>query len=237
MMSGLNQTPSVQVEGKQLSINTFGVDGGVDWSIDVASDGRIQVAQLATTMLKNKFLAIEELCGWNMVKAHAAVLPTEQKLQAYGDDGKAADPGAGKFNVFTIAELLTLGDEIGIGGRKVTDIYLSPRRYNDMRLAVGAGTALPDELKMQLWGGGQGNPNAVPGLRVHKIYNRDLVANNKGYAFTQKDGYTYGVMPIRENLHTYDDPMAQNEYKAGVKGRARYGFGILDDKGLIEITF
>ncbi len=59
----------------------------------------------------------------------------------------------------------------------------------------------------------------------------------KGYAFTQKDGFFYGVMPVREKLMTRDNPIACLEWKIGIIGRERLGFGVLDDKGLIEVTF
>lgn len=253
MMPQIGGIPTVQMEGKQMSVDTFGLDGGVEYQIDIAKDGRFQVGQLATIMLKNRFIAQEELAGWNLIKLHAAALPDAQRLQGRALDGTNASPGSGALGLFTLNDLITLGDEIGVGGRRVTDIYVSPRRFGDLRNTIGVGLALPNSIKEQLYSAGQSQPantnpqvfttpangTTVPGLdiRIHKVYNRSLVPNNKGYAFTQKDGFTYGVMPVREELTTRDNPIAILEWKIGIIGRERLGFGVLDDKGLIEITF
>ena len=259
VMPNIGGVPMIQVEGDQISVGTFGLDGGVEYQQDMARDGRFQVGTLATIMLKNRFIAQEELAGWNLIKLHAAALPDTQKLQARDQSGNAAvNPGTptstGSMSIFTLNDLITLGDEIGVGGRRVTDIYVSPRRFGDLRNTIGVGGfILPDSLKEQMFGVGQSQPSnmdpnvfttptggtAIPGLniRIHKVYNKLLVDDNTGYAFTQKDGFTYGVMPIREQLRTMDNPIAMLEWKVGILGRERLGFGVLDSLGLIEITF
>jgi hypothetical protein len=235
IMPQIGGIPTVQMEGKQMSVDTFGLDGGVEYQMDIAKDGRFQVGQLATLMLKNRFIKQEELAGWNLIKLHAAALPTTQKLQAYANDGTQGAAGTGKLNIYTVNELITLADEIGIGGRRITDIYVSPRRFGDLRNALTM-QALPEGMRQQIWGNGKGS-DSVADIRIHRVYNTALVANNKGYAFTQKDGIRYGVMPIRENLSTRDNPIAVLEWKIGIIGRERLGFGVLDSKGLVEVTF
>jgi hypothetical protein len=242
VMPNIGGIPMVQVEGDQISVGTFGLDGGVEYQMDMARDGRFQVGTLATQMLRNKFIAQEELAGWNLIKLHAAALASNQKLQAYEDDGSVGSPngdptlaGTGRMNIHTINELLTVADGIGIGGRRVTDIYVSPRRFGDIRSALTM-QALPEAMRQSLWGNGKG-ADSLADIRIHRVYNKALVNDAKGYAFTQKDGIKYGVMPIRETLKTYDNPIALLEWKIGIIGRERLGFGVLDDKGLIELTF
>ena len=77
----------------------------------------------------------------------------------------------------------------------------------------------------------------VWGVRIHRVYDSKLVSDNKGYAFGQRDGYTYGVMPIRQTLQTFDNPIAIMEWKIGIMARENVGFAVLDEKGLIEVTF
>lgn len=227
--------PTVQVEASEVHADTFGVEGAVEYQQDIAKDGRVDIAQLSTTVLKNRFIRQEEMAGWSLVKTHAAVLPSGQKVQAFKNDGTQGAAGTGLLNIYTINEVLTVADTIGVGGRRVYDIYVSPRRYGDMRNVLTM-EALPMSIRERLYNDGA-NPNAPAELRVHKVYNSDLVTDNKGYAFTQKDGYKYGLMPIREQLSTKDNPMSENEWKIGIIGRERIGFCVLDDKGLIEITF
>jgi hypothetical protein len=227
VMPQIGGIPTVQVEGAQLSIDTFGIDGGIEYQMDIAADGRFDVGTLATTQLKQKFIQQEELCGWNLIKAHAAVLPAGQIVSA---------PNTNKFDVPALNKLITTADQIGVGGRRVTDVYVSPGRFGDLRDAITSGLTLPDSLKTQIWGNGQG-PTAVADIRIHKVYSSALIDSTAGYAFTQKDGFTYGIMPIRDELTTRDNPIAFLEWKIGIVGRERVGFGILDDKGLVKITF
>jgi hypothetical protein len=236
MMPQIGGTPTAQVEGSEMYVDTFGLHGGVEYQMDVARDGRFQVGERATTLLLNNFLRQEEMVGWSLIQTHAASLDSTQTMTAFKDDGTLPTIGAyGNLNIHTINEVTTKADEIGVGGRRVTDIFISPRRFNDLRQQIST-TALPDSIRENLWNGGKGNEN--PGqLRVHKVYNRNLVNDDVGYAFTQKEGYMYGVMPIRQNLETVDNPIAMLEWKIGILGRERLGFGILDAKGLIKINF
>jgi hypothetical protein len=248
-MPKIGGIPSAQLEGAQITVGTFGIEGGVEYQMDVATDGRFRVAELSTQLLASRFLRQEELAGWNLIKTHAAAVPSNQTVQARNDDGTLATPGSGKLNIPTLNSVVTTADQLGIGGRKVTDLYVSPQRFGDLRTVISSGLLIPNELKMALWSNtaqkdqGRGpdvvGPTVVPGLeiRVHRVYNKDLVTDNTGYAFTQLEGYSYGVMPIREPVKTRDNPFSVLEWKIGTIGRERLGFGVLDDKGLVVVTF
>jgi hypothetical protein len=229
-MPQIGAIPVVQVEGSELHVDTFGLDGGVEWQIDVAKDGRFNVAERATTLLKNNFIKQEELAGWGLIKYHASVMASAQRIAALED---VSGDGA-IFGIKTLNLLMTTADTLGTGGRNVTDIYCSPTRFGDLRALV-TNSALPEAMRQQIWGNGQ--PSDVQAnIRIHRVYNSSLVSDTKIYAFTQKDGFTYGVMPIRDELVTMDNPMSIMEWKHGVIGRMRAGFGVLDSLGLIEIT-
>jgi len=236
VMPGIGGIPAVQVEGAELHVDTFGLDGGIEYQIDIAKDGRFDVASRSTNLLKQKFIRQEELAGWSLIHTHAGVLPANQVLQAFADDGLTQVAGQGYLNIYTLNELLTAADLLGVGGRKIGHIYVSPRRYGDLRRAVTM-EALPFTMREKLYGGGYDPNSPVPEIQIHKVWNSSLVADNMGYAFTEKEGYRYGVMPIREELNTRDNPVSILEWKIGIIGRERVGFGVLDDKGLIQITF
>jgi len=218
-MPQIGGIPQIQVEGTEIYVTTFGLDAAVQYQMDVAEQGRFQVGELATTLLKNKVIEQEELAGWSLIKAHAAVLDSSQQVAATDLDVQA-------FN-----DIVTAGD---ILRRQITDIYVSPARFSDLRDWVTA-TDLSENLKDQAYK--QGGINNVWGVNIHKVYNQNLVANNKAYAFGQRDGYTYGVMPIRKELQSFDNPIAIMEWKVGIMAREILGFGVLDEKGLIEVTF
>ena len=233
MMPHIGGIPTVQVEGSEMHVDTFGLDGGVEYQLDVARDGRFQVGQLATTLFKNKFIAQEELAGWNLIKSHAAVVPVTQQLTAL--DSTGGTTGTKTLNIFTVNAAITLADGIGYGGRKVTDIYMSPKRFGDLRAEV-ARFGLPEAMRSSIWNEGQGT-DELAHIRFHRVYNRYLVDDNTAYAFTQKEGYFYGVMPVREELTSQQNPISVLEWKMGIIGRERIGMGVIDDKGLVVISF
>jgi hypothetical protein len=218
-MPQIGGIPQVQVEGTEIYVTTFGLDAAVQYQMDVAEQGRFRVGELSTQLLKNKVIEQEELAGWGLILAHAAVLPAEQKVAASALDVSA-------FN-----DIVTKGDVLR---RQISDIYVSPLRYSDLRDWV-ENTAYSDSLKDRAFGtGGIAN---VWDVAVHKVYNTDLVADNKGYAFGSRDGYFYGVMPVRKELQTFDNPIAIMEWKIGIMAREVIGFGVIDDKALVEVTF
>lgn len=220
VMPQIGGIPQIQVEGTEIYVSTFGIDAAVQWQMDVAKQGRFQVGERATNLLKNKIIEQEELAGWSLIKAHAAVL---------GDDQKVSAPNGLTVDAFN--NIVTAGDLLR---RKVTDIYVSPKRFADMRKWVTA-TDLSDGLKDKAFAAA--GLIEVWGVRIHRVYDSKLVSDDKGYAFGQRDGYTYGVMPIRQTLQTFDNPIAIMEWKIGIMARENVGFAVLDEKGLIEVTF
>ena len=220
VMPQIGGIPQIQVEGTEVYVSTFGIDAAVQWQIDVARQGRFQVGERATKLLKNKIIEQEELAGWSLIKAHAAVLDGKQKVTA-----------SNGLTVNTFNDIVTAGDLLR---RKITDIYVSPKRFADMRKWVTA-TDLSSGLKDKAFEAA--GLIEVWGVRIHRVYNSKLVTDDKGYAFGQRDGYTYGVMPIRQQLQTFDNPIAIMEWKIGVMARENVGFAVLDEKGLIEVTF
>lgn len=220
VMPQIGGIPQIQVEGTEIYVSTFGIDAAVQWQMDVAKQGRFQVGERATNLLKNKIIEQEELAGWSLIKAHAAVLGDDQKVNA--SNGLTVD---------TFNDIVTTGDLLR---RKVTDIYVSPKRFADMRKWVTA-TDLSNGIKDKAFEAA--GLIEVWGVRIHRVYDGKLVSDNKGYAFGQRDGYTYGVMPIRQTLQTFDNPIAIMEWKIGIMARENVGFAVLDEKGLIEVTF
>lgn len=219
VMPQIGGIPQIQVEGTEIYVSTFGIDAAVQWQIDIATQGRFNVGERATKLLKNKIIEQEELAGWSLIKAHAAVLAENQKVSA------------SSLDVDCFNDILTTGDVLR---RKITDIYVSPKRFADMRKWVTA-TDLSDNMKDKAFA--DAGMMSVWGINIHKVYDSRLVSDYKAYAFGQRDGYTYGVMPIRQQLQTFDNPIAIMEWKIGIMARENLGFAILDEKALVEVTF
>jgi hypothetical protein len=219
VMPKIGGIPQIQVEGTEIYVSTFEIDAAIQYQMRIAEQGRFQVGERSTRLLKNKIVELEELAGFTLIQNHAAVLPAGQKATS------------GVLDVGCFNDIVTKGDVLR---RKITDLFVSPTRYSNLRNWV-VNTAYSNNLKDQAFNlSGLSN---VWDVNIHKVYDSRLVANNKGYAFGQRDGFTYGVMPIRRNLETYDNPIAIMEWKIGIMAREEIGFGVLDDKALIETTF
>jgi len=220
-MPQIGGIPQIQVEGAEIYVNTFGLDAAVQWQMDVAEQGRFKVGELATNLLKNKVIEQEELAGWSLIKNHAAGLASDQKVTATDSE----------LNTDTFNDVVTAGDVLR---RKITDLYVSPKRYADLRKWVTT-VALPETVKSASFSAA--GLSEVWDVTVHKIYDTDILGDDVGYAFGQREGYTYGVMPIRKELQTFDNPIAVMEWKIGIMARELVGFGVLDEKALIEVDF
>lgn len=218
-MPQIGGIPQIQVEGAEIYVTTFGLDAAVSYQMDVAEQGRFAVGERATALLKNKVIEQEELAGWTLIKAHAAVLGSTQQVSAT------------TLNVDAFNSIVTKADVLR---RQITDLYVSPTRFSDLRDWVTTAN-LSESLKDKSFNAG--GLADIWGVRVHKVYDSDLVADDKGYAFGSREGFTYGVMPIRKELQTFDNPIAVMEWKVGIMARELIGFGVLDELGLIETTF
>lgn len=219
VMPKIGGIPQIQVEGAEIYVSTFEIDAAIQYQMRIAEQGRFQVGERSTRLLKNKVIELEELAGFTLIHNHAAVLPAGQKC------------ASAKLDLACFNDLVTKGDVLR---RKITNMFISPVRYSNLREWV-VNTAYSENLKNQAFNlSGMSN---VWDVNINKVYDQRLVANNKGYAFGERDGFTYGVMPIRRNLETYDNPIAIMEWKIGIMAREELGFGVLDDKALIEITF
>lgn len=219
MMPQIGGIPQIQLEGTEISVSTFGVDAAVQYQMDIAKQGRFDVATRATQLLKNKIIEQEELAGWSLIHAHAAVIGEAQQITETG------------LNISAFNKVMTAGDVLR---RSITDMYVSPARYGDLRNWVQANEYSQKMKDDAFSSAGMSN---IWGITIHKVYNPALVPNDKAYAFGQRDGFTYGVMPIRETLQTYDNPIAVLEWKIGIMARENLGFAVIDDKALYEMTF
>jgi hypothetical protein len=218
-MPHIGGIPQVQVEGTETTISTFMLDAAVQWQMRIAREGRFQVGQRATQLLKNHVIKQEELAGWGLIHSHAATIGAGQQV------------AASSLDLATFNSIITKADVLD---REITDIYVSPTRFSDLRDWVTT-TDHSDSLKDRAFS--QGGLKEIWDVRVNKVRNTDLVANNKAYAFGRREGFMYGVMPVRQELQTFDNPIAIMEWKIGIMANEEVGFGILDDKGLIEVTF
>ncbi len=244
---GVGNAPRRMLEGDEVYVPIFKIHGRVEWSMDLAADARFALIDESNFYMVEQLKEIENIVGWNLIKACAddSNFPTNNAIQIGTSSSIDLSTGQGYFSKQLFSELMYAAD---VARRQITDIYASPRtlfdifNYWGVQYAGGGNSTafvpfLPNGAAEEIYRNGtpnSGNQNGeyvmtLMGVRFHKVYNTDIVGNNKVYAFDLSGARSkFGVMPIRQGLVTYEDPIAITEYKVGYFGMMREGFGILD---------
>lgn len=236
----IGSAPRRQTEGDEVYVNTFPIFARGEWLMDLAEDARFDVAQDTEFMVAEQVKEMENLVGWNLIDAAAAhaSFPATHSCVIGSSSTVDLTTGQGFFSKELLAELVLAAD---IARRKITDIYVSPTTAFDIfnywtQTSTYGVHNVPSGVQDALFN--QGMPESgvedteyimtIMGIRIHKVYS-SVVSDSTVYAFDLSGRRSrFGVMPIRSNLQSYEDPFAITEFKVGYFVRERLGFGILD---------
>lgn len=227
------------VEGDTLFIPTFGIEGAVRYSMDVAEQGRLDIGALSMQHLRDNIVSKEELAGWRTIKGTLSGLNTDQTVYCSGTEATVADPE--NFHNFTKKAVNKMLTQMDLQRRTLTDIYASPRSIHDVKEWSNNQIDFNTEREIFVNGGLAGNENSSRGVnggtiwdtKLHKVYNSALVADNEAYGF---DGQRFGKMPIRKELKTFEDPTAILQWQIGVLARELVGFGVTDSWAIVKAS-
>lgn len=219
-MSSLGGTPQRTMEEDEIYVPTFFIRGGVRWKLDLLKASNIGLIERLEQDAIDNVVYLENLAGWKLIKAAEAAggLLSIPSLSQNGD----------RFSVEVMVEILTRMEEQP-DRRRITAIYLSPRRYNEILMwAKLSVEELPDGTRREIFDRG---PDAVANVlrswnvAFYKVYDAKFVDDRKAYCF---DATTFGVMPVEIPWETQNDDMAKMVWEAGWIGREKIGFAILD---------
>jgi HK97 family phage major capsid protein len=90
-------------------------------------------------------------------------------------------------------------------------------------------TKLDDTTRREIWQAG--GLAQLWGARVHVL--RKHIGDNEVYGF---DTNRMGIMPIRENLKTFDDPVAIREFSVGILAKEEIGFAVVDPRAIVKVA-
>jgi len=238
---GIGSAPRRTLEGDEVFVNTFPIFARGEWLMDLAADARFDVAQEVEWMITEQVKELENMVGWNLISAAAAhaSFPATHRVQIGSTAGVDLTTGKGFFSKELLAELVLAAD---VARRRITDIYVSPRTAFDIfnywtSTAASGVRNVPNAQQERFFDEGMPNSGeqdteyvmSLFGIRIHKVYTSDIVGDDKVYAFDLSGRRSrFGVMPIRQGLVSYEDPMAVTEFKVGYFVRERLGFALLD---------
>lgn len=211
IMPGRGQVPQNIVSGAELHIPTFEIATSVEWKLQYARDGRFNVAQRAVEKARDAIVEVEEEAGWDTIRA--AVMP-EKVVEPVGEDylsRKALNEG---FRAMQKER-----------GYNVTVVAVNAVRAGDIR--DWNGEDVDDTTRREIFkAAGMGS---VWGARIMIV---DRLADDEVYLF---DTTRMGIMPIREEIQTFDDPSAINKLRVRVVAFEEVGFAVVDPKAIVRI--
>lgn len=246
---GNGRIPERQVEGDYVQVPTFGQANSIDWLLRYARDARWDIVGRATQVFEAGFVKkINDDC-WHTLLAAGV----DRNILVFDAD---ANPGQLTKRVISLAKILVRrgggGNTGSIKRKKLTDIFISPEGVEDMR---NWGVDQVDEMtRREIYVAEDGALNRVFGVNLHDMDEFGESQEYQTYFGTQLGGsmatsdveIAVGVdlsandsflMPIREKLEVFTDPVLHRSQKAGIYGWMDYGVVVFDNRNVIIISF
>ncbi len=208
-------------EGDTLFIPTFGIEAAHRYSMDIAEQGRLDIARMADENLRSQIVAKEETAGWQTIKGVLSGLNTNQVVYCSGTTEN--------FHAFSKKAINSMTVQMDLQRRNLTDIYGSPRSIADIREWSNNQIDFTTQREIFVNGGLPGGK--IWDVQLHKVYNSNLVPNSEVWGF---DTNKFGVMPVRKSLQTYEDPTAIQQWMIGTLARELVGFGCTDSFSVVK---
>lgn len=209
------------LEGDVLYVPTFGIEGAYRYSMDIADQGRLDIARMADEELRSQIVAKEEAAGWSTIKGTFSGVNANQTVYCSGTTEA--------FHAFSKKAINAMSVQMDIQRRTLTDLYASPRSIADIKEWSNNQIDFTTAREIFVNGGLPGG--RIWDIQLHKVYNSSLVPNSEAWGF---DTNKFGVMPIRKALKTYEDPTAIQQWQIGVMARELVGFGTTDSYAVVK---
>lgn len=252
------RVPERHVEGDELWVPTFSIGNAIDWSLKYAKEARFDVIMRAIRVYEAGFVRKINSDGWRVILGAAdgrGLVVTPNGGAPFTGSSLTPTAAAGQFTKELISRMKTAMTR-GAGGNgnagRLTDVYLSLEAMEDIRawdvdeideftrrevfvskeygLAQIYGVVLHE---MTEFGEGQEYEEFLEVTlgRTHGVVNSTSAREYCiGLDLSTQDSF---VMPIREELQTYEDPALYREQRAGIFGWMEHGFAALDPRRVL----
>lgn len=210
VMPGRGQVPQNIISGAELNIPTFEIATSAEWKMQYARDGRFNVAERAMLKVRDAIVREEENAGWATIKA--AVLQDHD-----------VEPEDNYLSKSALNELFkTMQSNRGYN---VDVICVNAVRAGDIR---GWGWKdIDDTTRREVFkNAGMGS---IWGAQIVIV---DRLGNDEVYGI---DTDKMGIMPIREEIQTFDDPSSVAKLRVKVVAFEEVGFAVVDPKAIVKL--
>jgi hypothetical protein len=211
VMPRLGAVPQNLVVGDSLIVPTFEVSDSVEWKLSFVRDGRFNIVERALQKLAEAFVRYEEESGWAVIRSSI-------------DGSNTVTSSETSLTKDAFNDLITFMSKTGY---TPTDIYVSPNRAKNIRSWTY--TTLDPWTQKEIFQAG--GLNQIWNVQLHELR---TLSDSEVYLF---DTTRYGVMPIRTELTTYDDPTAIRRLRNGVLAWEEIGFAAIDKKAVAKLAF
>lgn len=250
---GHGRIPERSVESDYVMIPTYSITSSIDYLLRYAREARWDIVARAMQVMEAGFVKKMNDDGWHTILAAGV----DRNILVY--DG---DASAGMFSKRLVSLMQTVmrrnaGGNTGSANRgRLTDMYVSPEALEDVR---NWGLDQIDEVtRREIYIASEGGApiTRIFGVNLHDL---DELGEGQQYQtfFTSAAGLGGAVqgsdvelvvgldqsssdsfvMPMKQALQVFEDPMLHRQQRAGYYGWAELGFGVLDNRRVILGSF
>jgi hypothetical protein len=242
--------PQRRVEASDIMIPQFKIGNSIDCLLEHAEEGNPWFVRRMMEVYEAGFTTKVNADAWAVILA----VGLDRNVVVYD-----ADASAGQFTRRLISLANTTmarngGGNGGMGAGRLTDIFISLEGMEDIR--NWKLDQVPDDVRSQIYYAKDGD-NAISmihDVRIHPMY--ELGENQKfqnyytnvlggsiqgsdvelavGLDLSQSDSF---IMPVKDMPQTFDDPTLHREQKMGVYGWMNAGYGALDGRRVILLSY
>ena len=248
---GTGRIPERHIEGDYVRIPYYRLGNSIDWDLKFAQQANYPVMNRIMEIYQAGFIKKTNDDGWAVLITAAA----DRNILIYD-----ADAGAGQFTkrVISLSKVAMRrnggGNTASLKRSKLTDVFCSPEAEEDIR-AWGI-DQVDDTTRREIYTAedGSGTLTRVFGVNMHALdefgegqvyqqfYTDSLGASLQaadlelaiGLDLSNQDSFW---MPIKEDVSVFNDELQHRRQRAGIYGFAAFGFGILDTRRVIAMSF
>jgi len=246
---GNGRIPERHIEGDYVTIPTYGIASSVDWALKHARASRFDVMSRAMQILEAGFVRKLNTDGWHTVLSAG----TDRNILVHD-----ADANAGQFTKRLVSLAQTVmqrnagGNHSSLNPGRLTDIFMSLEGIQDIR--NWGVDQVDDFTRRDIFLAPNGNIVSIYGVSIHGMYEFGVDQEYQKYFTNQLSG-TMGasdnevavacdlstndsfMMPMTVPVSIFQDDALHRHQRAGFYGWAEVGFGVLDNRRVLMLSF
>jgi len=249
-MPSHGRIPHRFVEGDEVTVNTYRVANSIDWLVQYARQGRVDVVAQALEVLRNGFTQKFNDDAWHTILAAGL----DRGLMVYDGAASAGVLSKKLIQLMKIAMMRNGGGNTASADQfRLTDLYISPEGMEDIR--SWSTTDLSETSRREVELNAEGTVTKLFGVTLHVLtelgesqkYNNYFTNSLSGSLQASDVELVVGldrsksnkfVMPVRgEGVQVVADESLLRSGTQGMWSEATIGFACLDSRSVLLASF